>query len=710
MTTRFKVAGTVALALAGSIAVAGQTQSPPQTPTFRTEVEYVEVDALVTDGQGNFVRDLTVDDFEVLEDGRPQKVVNFSLVDIPMERLEAPAGSPLPSRVIVETDIATNEEPFSGRVYVMLLDDLHTDFTRTQQVRRAARQFIEQFLGPNDLMSIVHVGGGTSAGQEFTNNRRRLLQSVDAFIGRKLPSSTILRNEEFYRMSTFSDPMELERAYNARASMNMLQRVAEWFGSVRGRRKTILFFTEGIGFDLSDALGDSKRPENYAVRVLSDIREAVAVTARSNVSIYAIDPRGLSLGDDTITLGSLGDTGEVPDLGIGDPNANDNIRQGSAIARPDDTTRIFSELFLSQQSLRQLSEETNGFAVINRNSFSDAFDRIVRDNSTYYVLAYYPPSSRRDGRFHRIQVRVKRPGLTVRARRGYVAPRGNPPEPRRPRNMSPELAESLASPLPVTGLRMRAFAAPFRGDGSNASVILGIELVGQDLTLTENGRIELAYVAVDTSGRPRAERHDGITTNLRPETRERVQQTGLRFINRFELPPGRYHVRVAAHDQRGETSGSLIYDLDVPDFDDFPLSISGILLTSMSGSAMVSGRADEELMKVLPAMPIAIREFPQNDEIALFAEVYDRTSSTPHRVDIVTTVRGADGTVYFNAQDERDSSELGGARGSYGHALRIPVGTMPVGDYVLTLEARSRAGNQDPAVREVPFRVVPPIP
>lgn len=115
-------------------------------------------------------------------------------------------------------------------------------------------------------------------------------------------------------------------------------------------------------------------------------------------------------------------------------------------------------------------------------------------------------------------------------------------------------------------------------------------------------------------------------------------------------------------------------------------------------------------MKVLPAMPIAIREFPQNDEIALFAEVYDRTSSTPHRVDIVTTVRGADGTVYFNAQDERDSSELGGARGSYGHALRIPVGTMPVGDYVLTLEARSRAGNQDPAVREVPFRVVPPIP
>ncbi len=219
-------------------------------------------------------------------------------------------------------------------------------------------------------------------------------------------------------------------------------------------------------------------------------------------------------------------------------------------------------------NLRALAEETNGYAAVNSNDFTGAFDRIVRDNSSYYVLAYYPPSSRRDGRFHRIQVRVSRPGLTVRARRGYVAPRGTPlPLKTTPATgASAAVVEALNSPLHVSGLGMRVFAAPFKGTAPNASVLLGVELDGRDVSLDSGAKIEIAYYAVDAAGKARGGRSDTVTLNLRPESRSRIAENGLRFLNRIDLPPGRYTLRVAARDASGGSVGSLSYDLEVPDF------------------------------------------------------------------------------------------------------------------------------------------------
>src|SRR5712671_4861580 len=127
-------------AFAGAAVVAAQSQQPPAppTPTFKAQVEYVEVDALVTDQQGQFVRTLTKDDFQVSEDGKRQTISTFSLVDIPVER----ADRPLFAARAIERDVQTNERPFDGRVYVMILDDLHVAPLRTGRVRNAARQFI----------------------------------------------------------------------------------------------------------------------------------------------------------------------------------------------------------------------------------------------------------------------------------------------------------------------------------------------------------------------------------------------------------------------------------------------------------------------------------------------------------------------------------------------------------------------------------------
>ena len=410
MNARVRLMGPILL-LAGSALAAGQApvpaQPPPaaqQQPTFKVRVDYVEVDAVVTDRQGRIVRDLKREDFQVLEDGKSQAITNFTLVDIPVEKDSRPLFAASP----IEPDVRTNEKPFDGRVYVMVVDDLHTRFGRSQRVKVAAKQFIERRLGANDLMAIVHTAGPSGANQEFTNNKRLLLAAVDKTQGRKLDSATANKTNEYNRTrdirqqgDPLNDPDDMERGFNARTTLDTLRNVAEWFGSVRGRRKAILFVSEGIDYDIYDVIAQQGSNHQGASMVLDATREAIGAATRSNVAIYGIDPRGLTdLGDESIELGSFPDD---TSLGVG---------QGS----------LQSELRLSQDSLRTLSEETGGFAVVNKNDFSTAFQRIVEDNSSYYVLAYYPPDAR-PGRTHKIDVRVTRPGLTVRARKAYLTPK-----------------------------------------------------------------------------------------------------------------------------------------------------------------------------------------------------------------------------------------------------------------------------------------------
>jgi VWFA-related protein len=685
----------VLLVVLAGVALTGQTPAPApqaQQPTFKLRVDYVEVDVVVSDRQGTLIRDLKKEDFQVLEDGKAQAITNFSLVDIPIERYDRPLFATAP----IEPDVKTNERPFDGRVYVMVIDDLHTRFGRSQRVKIAARQFVERRLGANDLMAIVHTAGATDANQEFTTNKRLLLASVDKTQGRRLDSATANKTSEFYRTrdlrqqgDPLNDPDDAERAFNARNTLDTLKNVAEWFSSVRGRRKSILFVSEGIDYDIHDAIPSNGSNHLGASMVLDATRDVIAAATRSNVSIYGIDPRGLTdLGDESIEIQAFPDD---TSLGIG---------PGS----------LRNELQLSQDSLRVLSDETGGFAIVNRNDVAGGFERIVADNSSYYVLAYYPPDPR-PARNHRIQVKVTRPGVTVRARKGYITPKkvdvttsaaATGPTP-------PDLREALDSPLPVSGLTMRVFAAPFKGTAPNASVLLGVEMNGRDLRLSPNDKVSLSYLAIDANGKVKGGTTDSMAmTNLRPETKARIEQTGIRILNRVDLPPGRYQIRFGAHDSDGGNVGSVLYDLEVPDFQKSPFSISGLAITSASAAQLPTVRPDEQLRAVLPMPPVAIRTFPANDELKLFAEVYDNAGATPHKVDITATVTTDEGKVMFKNEEQRDSSDLGGKTGGYGYTATIPLKDLPPGKYVLKVEAKSRLGQTPPAAREIRIEVGPP--
>lgn len=684
MFTRFCIALTLAVATASAVGRAQQAP-PPQQPavTFRSEVNYVEVDVLVTDRDGNFVRGLTRDDFEIVDEGRPQTIDVFAEVDIPLERAEQPLAATQP----IEPDVATNARPFDGRVYLIVLDDLHTAALRSTRVRDAARQFLERHFGANDLAAVVHTSGRPDASQEFTSNKRLLLDAVDKFMGRGLRSELENKLEDYYRRAgtpMASDPASdfdaRERAAQARNAMESVANLAQFMSSLSGRRKAMLFFSEGVGVDTNDFMNNLD-----ATSVLDAQRRAIAAATRANVHIYAIDPRGLtSGGDDLIGIQSF-------------PTDTSTGLTSSALR---------DELRRSQDSLRTLADETGGFAAVSTNDFAGAFDRIVRENSTYYVLGYYPPDARADGKFHKITVRVKNPNLRVQAREGYYAPR---------RGTTTAAARNpidamLAAPMRVSGLPMAVTADAFKGPDGNATVAVAVDVDAAGLRFddaggTANEDLTLAWFAVGPSGKPLGAETQDIQMRLRPQTRDAIAAHGFRVTGRLTLPPGRYQLRVAATSKNAGAEGSVFYDLEVPDFTKAPLVMSGIALTSRNAAQAPTRALDPALKETVLVPPSARRTFRPDDILALYTEVYDNDVRAPHGVDIRVSLRDDTGAERFATTDERHSSELGGRPGGYGVRTEVPLTGLKPGLYTVTVTATSRATGGATVARELLIRI-----
>jgi VWFA-related protein len=678
----------VIIACLGAVTPTGQSpQSAAQTPpTFRVEVNYVEVDARVTDPQGNFVGDLSENDFRVLEDGTPQAIKIFARVNLPVERQDAP----LFKTEAIDPDVHSNRDEFNGRVFVLVLDDLQTDFRRSVRVRRGARQFIERYIGANDLAAIVYTGGAADRGQEFTSSRARLLESVEKFSGNKLPSELMSKLDDYYRAQQLGeqprDTSLAERGHRARNSLVTLKNLAQYLANVRGRRKAVVWFGEGLDYDMDNPF----TPDSALLR--DTMKDAIDNATRAGVSFYGVDARGLGAGmDDAVDIGG------IP---VDDPNFN-----APSVA-------IQNEVRRAQDSLRVMSEQTGGFAIVNRNDFDQGFRRIVEDNSSYYVLGYYPTNDKRDGRFRKVEVRVSRPGVKVQARNGYTAPKGKPApataktDPKVP----PDIVDALANPIPIAGVGLSVFAAPFTGPGSKASIALTVEFAPSTLRFVEQGGkfnedIELHVLAIDAAGKMQDGGPTTIPLRLSGPSHDAVLASGFRVLRRLTVPPGRYQIRVAAKESNSGAVGTVTQPLDVPDFSKPPLALSGIAIASRFAIRTPTANPDPQLKDVLPGAPTASRDFPRGDTLALFTEVYDNQPVPSHRVSIASSILTDDGREMFAASDERSSDELQGKKGGYGYTRELPLGDLPAGRYVLRVTAKSLASNAAAVTREVEFRI-----
>ena len=650
--------------------LAQQPSEPRQAPTFRVEVNYVEIDATVTDAKGNFVRDLTKDDFELVEEGEAQTISAFTMVDLPVAR----ADPPLFRGAVIEPDVRTNVGEFDGRVILIVLDDLQTDFRRSLLVRRAAAQFVRRFVGVNDLVAVVNTGGRVSATQDFTNSQSRLLAAIEKFTGQK---------------PRRGQAVDMELAVKAENSLRTLGATAEFLGNVRGRRKAVVWFAEGVEYDIDSVID---RP--YASRIRDEMLATIGAATRVGASFYGIDPRGVGAGlDEAVDITSL----------------DADFQKASGMAAVMDETRR------AQNFLRTMSTETGGFAVVNQNDLNGAFARIIQENSSYYLIGYYPTNDKRDGKFRKVMVRVKRPGLQVKYRQGYTAPRGKPARRETAPTAAsapPDLRAALDNPMPVTGLGMRVFAAPFAGPsrkGGSVAIVVEFDPSRLRFQPIEKGGfaedIELIILPVNAAGKALDGARDKAPLRLAQKSVDLARSNGLRMVRRLDLPFGRYQLHVAAKASNGNAVGGLTYDLDVPDFSKPAVAMSGLTLMSGSAARMLTPPPDQDFSAVLPVLATALRDFPVGDTLALYTEVYDNKAGTPHAVEIKTTVTADDGQVVFSAADRRRTEEINAKSGGFGHAVKIPLAGYRPGRYVLRVDARALISDGASAARELEFRV-----
>jgi len=474
---------------------------------------------------------------------------------------------------------------------------------------------------------------------------------------------------------------------SAHTAMYGLTSLAKWLAQIPGRRKAIVMFSEKMveGSFSTSAFNLALQSDEA-----EDFRRLVQETARANVGLYIVDP-------------------------IGSPHGAG--ARGAFVDDSGDTGTGFGSQFdvLRRDGLMSLAESTGGFAVTGSNDFANGFERIVDEVSSYYMLGYSSTNVKQDGKFRRIKVEVTRPGLTVRTRAGYFGKDNKPPKPPNvPSGVSATLAEVMASPLPVPGLTLTVSAPVFRGDKDLASVGVIVEARGQDLQFAPDGSryrgaMEIVLAALDPDGKSKAAEKGTMRMGLTAETRDAITNNSVRLVSKLQLKPGRYQLRVSAGDvgSTGHLSGSVMYDLDVPDFSKAPLSMSGVALASAVLSRVPTTGTDKRWSPAFGALPTSRREFTASDELRDYVEVYDSDRKTQHQVEVRTTIRDEAGVRVFShlktmtpAFGDKNEKTV-----TLPYTTSIPLRTLTAGGYVLTVEARNTANEAWVVERQVPFRI-----
>jgi len=337
---------------------AGQQQPAQQPPVFRAGVKVVRVDVTVT-GKGDLpVADLTAADFEVAEDGVPQKVEQLQFVRLDGRR---PAGDETSLEIRSQDQAEAEAARDDVRVFAIFLDDYHID--KAPQITIPMRQALTLFvnrLWPSDLVAIMEPLTTLSA-LRFTRSKSELQAVINKFEGRQgeiFPIKSVMEEAQLMRGDL--------RRVRAQVTFSALAALTMKLGGMREGRKSIVFVSQGPPTYLGSRDGNLQ----------DEMRTIVEAANRGNVAIYPFDPIGLSMEM------RVGDTG----------------------------------------TLYQLAAETGGRTIINTNNFAGGLERIFVDNTAYYVLGYTPTRSEDDGKYHEITVKVKRSGTRVLARRGYFAP------------------------------------------------------------------------------------------------------------------------------------------------------------------------------------------------------------------------------------------------------------------------------------------------
>ena len=405
----FTVAALSAQAPAGQPPAAEPIDPAVQKPTFRQFVDLVTTDVIVRDAGGQFVADLTKDDFVVLEDDVEQEIASVQLVHGGRTfNLQAPPPPAPQEGIILPASRPTNDA--AGRIFLFFVDDLHMNFRDTPRIRQLFEKMNKTLLHDGDMFGIVSTGTSSLA-IDLTYDRKRMDEAIKKISGSALKPSELIEGPQGP-----NGPTELK--YRAHVAFSTAYDIVSNLAKVQNRRKAVIYVSNGYDFNPFEGarFGDpnivgmkntrydqmeydpfTRQSNQFADADLArELSELTRAANRANATFYTLDPRGLVAGSDM-------------DEQVDPTEWNNHVRK-------------------TQDSLRVIAEETGGFAVINQNDFDKALKRIDAESSDYYVLGYYSSNPDPLKRTRKIEVKANRPGLEIWSRRSYsIKP---PPEPK----------------------------------------------------------------------------------------------------------------------------------------------------------------------------------------------------------------------------------------------------------------------------------------
>ena len=385
-----------------------------QRPVFRLTTDIVSTELRVRDASGKFIPNLTINDFEILEDGVPQKITNMALtLGNRVMTQEVPVAP-----VVKEGLILPPSPPMagqSGRVFIIFVDDMHIQFKNTSQTRTILRN-IRDTLIHDDLVGIVSTGYSSLAVDvTYDVQHKRLNEAISRTSGSALSPQEIIAASQ-----TADGPAGVR--HNTFVAFKTAYDMLEQAAKITDRRKAFIYLSEGYnlnpythsrfknmqemratGVPRTDqsipgqAGGNNQVSADDVMRfrnpfetngqqfaesdLIAALAELTETARRANVTFYTIDPRGLQAGPDIST----------------------NLTNDEFWANARITT----------DSLRVLANETGGFCTCDKNDYTNALQRIDNEMSDYYLLGYVSSNPDPLKVIRRIEIRVKRPGLKL---------------------------------------------------------------------------------------------------------------------------------------------------------------------------------------------------------------------------------------------------------------------------------------------------------
>jgi VWFA-related protein len=688
--------------LAGS-ASPGSQAPEAQKPelVLPTSVEVVRIEVVVSEKRGRPKAGLGREDFVVLEDGKPQPIVQFHAFARPAPGAGPSAPAQPPPPAAAEED--EPEELLPARYVVLAIDDVHMEFSSLVRFRKALERFLEEDLRPEDQVALVTTSGASALSQEFTADRAVLRQTLSRLSaqGRRaewtgVPHITEYQAElieagdplaldaavqEILQAGTFQDVASAEQEarsksrgilaeafYNSRLTLETLESLCLGLSGITGR-KTLFFVSDGFLTGLG-ARGEAG----------FDIRRIADAGTRAGVVVYSLDTRGL--------VASPPGASAASPLKVGPSTAGmiEAMRR-----RGEDAVR---------EAMNALAADTGGFLVESSNNLRAGLREMLKDTETYYVLAYEPTNTKRDGSFRRIDVRL--PGVRdvkVRTRSGYFAPddrrlavteRTAEMEAHRAEQRISEMRTALSSLAPLTAIPVRLSADFVSLDPGVTQIVVSGSVGVATLPFVRRrdrrqATVESVALVYDETGAVAATLPtERSAMDLTDADYEQLLRQGVPYQKAAALPPGRYQVRLAAREDATGLLGSAWQWVEIPDLAPGRLTLSSLFLLKEGGPSEPPPSPDAP-----PALLTAqaLRRFRRTESLYLQLYAYNPKRDASGAIDLVSQAEILRGGVVLGTAAPEPMEQ---GQGPVPHVSRIKLQRFEPGDYELRVTITDR--------------------